>query len=234
MENNQRQLVFGGCGGMYHYMGGIASIIQENFDIGPETIISGSSAGCYPAMLLALDMNIDETFENWNVPFLQEINSHRLGALGKWNNVVKKWTTTQLPDNAFEKLSGRFHMSLTSFPDFKNHIVGEWSSNEDLIDGLMATTFIPIFDIGKLTARFRGKRFVDGSLTNSYPLPLGNDVPNCIINRTMWRDNNLSWLWCWSDEQWARKLFEWGKEDASDHLEELATILKPSKIIELS
>jgi hypothetical protein len=233
MANTQRQLVFGGCGGMYHYMGGIASVIQENFQLGPETIISGSSAGCFPGMLLALGMNIDEMFETWNIPFLQEVNTYRFGALGHWNNAVRRWTRTKLPENAYQQLSGRFHISLTSVPDLKNHIIGDWNSNEDLIEGVMTSSFIPVFDLGKLTSSFRGKSYVDGSLTNSFPLPLGNDVPSCIIKRDMWRPNNISWLWCWTDEEWARKLFTWGKEDASDHLEEIASVLKSSDIVEI-
>lgn len=229
----QRQLVFGGCGGMYSYSIGVAATINENFNIGHETLVSGSSAGCFPALLTALNMDIEELFENWNIPFLKEVNSYRFGSLGHWNNIVRKWTLPKLHDNAYKEASGHLYCSMTSFPDFNNHIIGNWTSNKDLLDGVMASSFIPIFDIGKLTCQFRGHRYIDGSLTNSYPQPLGINVPSCIIRRDMWRPNNTSWLWCWSDEDWARQLFKWGKEDAMDHLEELTNVLKTESIIEL-
>ena len=227
------QLVFGGCGGMYNYSIGVAATIQEHFSPGRETIVSGSSAGCFPALLLALDMNIEDMFETWNIPFLQDVNKRRFGALAHWNNIVRNWTMPSLSEDAHIHASGHLYCSLTSVPDFKNHIVSDWRSNQDLLDGIMASAFVPIFDTFKLTAKFRGRRFIDGSLTNSCPLPLGGKIPSCIIRRDMWRPNETSWLWCWSDTDWARRLFAWGKEDAEDHLEELGAALKPSRVIEL-
>lgn len=58
----KRQLVFGGCGGMYYAIG-VAATIQENFRVGRETVVSGSSAGCFPALLTALDMDVEDMFE---------------------------------------------------------------------------------------------------------------------------------------------------------------------------
>jgi predicted patatin/cPLA2 family phospholipase len=143
------------------------------------------------------------------------------------------WTMSKLPDNAYKLVSGRLYCSLTSVPDFQNHIISHWTSNQDLLDCIMASAFVPIFDTGKLTAHFRGHRFVDGSLTNSLPYPLGNNAqaqtPSCVIRYDMWRPNNRSWLWCWSDEDWARQLYAWGKEDAAQNIEELATVLSAGR-----
>ena len=238
MNNNEKvkptiQLVFGGCGGMYNYNLGVASIIQKHFTLGSNVIISGASAGCFPAILSTLNMDIDDLFELWDIPFLREINSFKFGALCKWNKVVRKWIEPQLDEDSYQRANSRFYCSLTSVPSFTNHIVSNWKNNQDLVDGILASCFLPIFDIGKLTANFRGRRYIDGSFTNSYPLPLGDKTPSFIIKRNMWRENNLSWLWCWSDEAWARKLFNWGKEDALNHIEEISSIFNPGTIMEL-
>ena len=220
------QLTFGGCGGMYNYSLGIASVIQKNFDL-CDVAISGASAGCFPAFLLALGMDVDELFESWNIPFLNEVNKNYFGALCKWNNTVRRCTLPKFPVDAYIRAHSRLFCSLTSFPDFKNHLISDWKSNEDLLDGIMASAFVPLFDVCKISACFRGHRFIDGSLSNSYPLPHSLDIPSFIIRRDMWRSNKASWLWCWSDEEWARKLFEWGQTDAYEHLEEIGVVLPP-------
>jgi len=232
-KSNKKQLVFAGCGGMYNYSLGVASVIQKNCNLDSDVVISGSSAGCFPAMLTALDMDIDDMFETWNVPFLNEVNTFSMGSFFHWNNTVRKHTLPKFSDNAYKSVNGRLYCSMTSFPDLKNHIISDWKSNQDLLDGIMASSFVPLFDNGKLTSDFRNKKFIDGSVSNSEPLPLGEHIPSFIVKRDMWRQTNMIWLWCWSDEDWARKLYRWGKEDASDNLEEIKTILNPSKTLEL-
>lgn len=229
-EEDKVQLTFAGCGGMYNYSLGVASVIQSNFLI-DNVIISGSSAGCFPAMLLALGLNIDYLFESWNIPFLQEVNSKWTGAFTNWNYLIRKWTIQQLPYDSYKKINGIFYVSHSNVKfsgcsyHLSNNLVSDWKSNQDLLDGVMASAFIPLFDFGKLTAVFREKRVIDGSVTNSYPLPLGEKVPSLVIKRDMWRPNKKSWLWCWTDEQWARQLFKWGKKDALENLAQLGTIL---------
>ena len=222
----KRQLVFGGCGGMYNYSLGIASVIQENFKEQLEdTLITGASAGCFPALLVSLNMDIPNSIKEWNEPFLNEVNKYRFGAFYNWNDIVRKFTLEELNklgENIYQKVNGRLHYSMTHFPSFKSHIISDWKSNEDLLDGVMASAFVPVFDKFKLTGKFRGNRYIDGGLINSFPQPL-NDVPTFIVRRNMWRENKLSWLWCWSDIEWSRQLFNWGVEDANNNIQELTT-----------
>lgn len=49
-------------------------------------------------------------------------------------NTVKKSFQKILPENAHEIASGRLHISLTRVSDFKNIIVSEYTSKEDLIE----------------------------------------------------------------------------------------------------
>jgi len=214
---------------MYSYELGVAAVIQRDFDLS-GVAISGASAGCFPALLTALDLDIEEHQVSWNLAFLEEVNRNRFGALAKWNSTVRRWTASMLPEEGWVTANSRLHVSLTRVPSWRNLIVSDWTSNADLLDGVMASAFVPLFDAGRLVARFRGQRYVDGSLTDSWPLPHGSDVPSLVIKRDMWRPNQASWLWCWSDPAWAGQLYNWGVDDAEDHLEDIAAVLKPHSV----
>lgn len=67
----KRQLVFGGTGGMYNYSLGIASVIQENFkEELKDTLITGTSGGCFSALVLSLDMDVKNILKELNEPIL--------------------------------------------------------------------------------------------------------------------------------------------------------------------
>ena len=230
-KNPRAQIIFGGCGGLYSYELGIASILQEKFDLN-DVIYSAVSAGSFPATLMALDMDIATLHQSWNLPFLKEVNSHIFGALGIWNNVVRKWTLPMLPEDAHVRCTSRLFLSMSYVnsiiytPRLKNCLVSEWLSKEDLLDGIMASSFVPLFDIGKLTSTFRGRRYIDGALSDNCPQPFSyEEVPTLIINYDMWRNMKRSWQWCWSSPEWSNTLYEWGREDALKNLEDLSKIL---------
>lgn len=228
-------LIFSGCGGMYSYNLGIASVIQENYDLS-NVVISSASAGCYPAMALVLNLNILEYFELWNIPFLKEVNSHLFGAIGVFNKIAKKWTLKFLnkDENIYKKAISRLFCSITTCnilqkPYLENMLISDWSSNEDLIDGIMSSAFIPLLDIGKLTNIYRNKRCIDGSITNNEPNPYPDlDLPKLVISYDMWNSTiKKSWylVWCWSSPSWSRYLFELGRKDTLENMKKLDNIL---------
>ena len=59
-------------------------------------------------------------------------------------------------------------MSLTT-AKLRNLLVSEYRSNEDLLDCLVCSCFIPGFS-GYSAPTFRGERFLDGGLTNNQPI----------------------------------------------------------------
>ena len=222
-------LIFSGCGGMYSYNLGIASVIQENYDLS-NVVISSASAGCFPAMALVLNINILEYFDIWNIKFLEEVNTHLFGAIGVWNKIAKKWILKFLneDENIYKKAKSRLFCSITTCnyftkPHLENMVISDWKSNEDLIDGMMSSAFIPFFDIGKLTNSYRNKKCIDGSITNNEPNPYPElNIPKLVISYDMFNPNmKKSWylVWCWSSPKWSRYLFELGRKDALDNIE---------------
>jgi hypothetical protein len=76
---------------------------------------------------------------------------------------------TDLPADAAAIVSGRLFVSLTDLT-LRNHLVSEFANREELADALACSCFIPAFS-GYRVPRFRGRRFLDGGLTNSLPAP---------------------------------------------------------------
>ena len=74
------QITFGGCGGFYPYFLGVASVIQRHF-ITDNVIFSGSSAGCFPSLLLALKKNIELEFTTTHKELLREAREHPRGVI---------------------------------------------------------------------------------------------------------------------------------------------------------
>ena len=129
------QLIFSGCGGMYSYNLGIASVIQEHYDLS-NVVISSASAGCFPAMALMLNFNILEYFDIWNIAFLEEVNTHLFGAIGIWNKIVKKWTLKFLnkDENIYKKAISRLFCSITTCnflqkPYIENMLISDYPLN---------------------------------------------------------------------------------------------------------
>lgn len=81
------QLGFGGCGGMYNYFLGVASVLQEEFDL-RDVIFSGVSAGCFPALVLALGMDVKEFFFKENIPLIEAAAQSSYAGLGKYDKAA--------------------------------------------------------------------------------------------------------------------------------------------------
>lgn len=230
-----RQITFGGCGGMYNYCLGIAAVIQDylserdekNRLIIPGTLFSGSSAGCFPALILALGLPVRELFNIWNIPLLDEVNKSYFKSLFRWNNIVRKHTMTNLPSDAYMRVSNNLNISLTRVRPWGNEMVSKFVSNKDLLDAIMASSHIPLIFGSGIMSKFRGEYYIDGSLTNSSPMyPNINPYASILVRYDRWRIIKKSWLWCSSNKEWARYQFKLGEMDA---LKNLTNFLAPLK-----
>ena len=96
-----KKIIFCGCGGLYNYSLGIAYILQKryfndiknsnnnfnNFKMSnnfKNCKFVGISAGVYPALLLALNLNINTLFNTFNKEFLEQVSKCYMGALFNW------------------------------------------------------------------------------------------------------------------------------------------------------
>lgn len=217
------EICFSGCGGLYNYYFGIANVIQKNFDLS-DTIFTGKSAGCFPALVLAMDSDIDDIFYNYNLPFLREINSYTFGALFNWNDMVRKHTIKYLP-NELDKINNRLHCHFAKLENNYNifswspQVVNNWNNKSDLMECLIASTFIPCFD-KKLFMNYRGYNCMDGFMCKN-KLPVSSNRKILEFSLDKWRDMNMNWMWCYTNPEWATTLYKWGEEDANKNILEL-------------
>ncbi|MEJ1288902.1 hypothetical protein NN561_019938 [Cricetulus griseus] len=81
-----------------------------------------------------------------------------------------------LPANAHELARDRLHVSITNARTRENRLVSCFASRDDLIQVLLASSFIPVY-MGLKPVEYAGQTWVDGGLTDSLPvLPAGRTV----------------------------------------------------------
>lgn len=171
-EVQDLNLTFSGCGflGIYHL--GVVSCLKENAPALLKRVkcYGGASAGSFAAIALLLDLDVSDSAE-FVIRLAKRANSLTLGPLHPSFNVVRTLRRSFeriLPPNAHELASGRLHLSLTRISDLKNVIVSEFFSKEDLVEALIASSYVPFYS-GFLPAKFRGKYYVDGGISDNLP-----------------------------------------------------------------
>uniref|UniRef100_A0A3B4B1S4 PNPLA domain-containing protein n=1 Tax=Periophthalmus magnuspinnatus TaxID=409849 RepID=A0A3B4B1S4_9GOBI len=146
---------FAGCGFMGVYYIGVAACLFQRC---PELVhraarLYGSSAGA----LLAAILTVSDT--------------PQLGPLHPDFNLmqhVHNFLVRTLPVDAYVHASGRLFISVTRVPDRKNQLLSEFNSNEELIQALICSCFVPFY-CGIFPPKYRGVRYVDGAVSDNLP-----------------------------------------------------------------
>lgn len=213
-----KQIIFGGCAGMYHYFLGIAHTLQERFKM-DDVVFGCVSGGSFPALALILNLPIKDLHETWNKEILRELNNSPLRAFSRLNNIIFDKSRKYIPADAHIRAKDRLFISITEFPSLNNHIVHYWQSLDSLLACIQASCFIPIFDTRFWTI-FDQNKYVDGSLSNNKPIPYPEEQQFIYLTTNKWRQIPLHWYWCYTSESWSDQLFTWGVEDTLAHLDE--------------
>ncbi|XP_072419231.1 patatin-like phospholipase domain-containing protein 2 [Chiloscyllium punctatum] len=175
-----RALSFAGSGFLVTYHLGAAECLLENTPELLETAprVYGASGGSLIAAAVVCAVNLDHFYQS-----LKRIArlSRRwfLGPIHPLVNllqIVRKSLMENLPKNAHELACGRLFISLTRVSDGQNVLVSDFTSNEELVQALLCSCFVPIY-CGLIPPAFRGVRYVDGGFTNIQPL---DDARNTI------------------------------------------------------
>ncbi|KAG7203828.1 hypothetical protein KM043_013841 [Ampulex compressa] len=163
-------LSFAGCGflGIYHV--GVAVCFKK---YAPHLLldkISGASAGAIAACCLLCDLPLGEMTSN----VLRVAGEARQRTLGPFSpsfnvqEILLESLQKFLPEDAHIRVNGKLHISLTRVYDGKNVIVSQFNSKDDLMQALLASSFIPIY-CGLLPPRFHGIRYMDGGFSDNLP-----------------------------------------------------------------
>ncbi|KAK9837125.1 hypothetical protein WJX81_004755 [Elliptochloris bilobata] len=158
-------ILSGGGGGIFFFWQlGVVKYLQTHFDLS-SVQLRGASAGGLVACLCACNVDPERVVRLAHELALEhKIFDRRLGLLGIWGGLVRRWLDVLLPPNAAELCRGRLKLVVTDTRDWRQTYLDCWTSRDELIDACMATAHVPFFLDLRLSAAYRGRQYVDGSL----------------------------------------------------------------------
>lgn len=174
-------LSFAACGfmGIYH-LGAVEAFLHH----GQRLLRSlggcaGASAGALVAAMVVTAPDKLENCKDFTFRFAESVRRRRFGAATPGFDfmlMLREGIEEILPSDAHTLASGRLFVSVTHSASGRNQLVSTFTSRDDLIQALLASSFVPVY-AGFRPVTFRGQRFVDGGFTDSLPvLPGGRTV----------------------------------------------------------
>lgn len=217
---------FNGAGGHYSYLLGIAEILQKYYNLESNKhniIYSGYSAGCIPALLCCLNLDINYIHNNLNIPLLETLKLNTFKSFFSFIPFLKYTFLTYLNNistDLYIKTNNKFYCNLTHIPTFKNHIFNKFYSNEDLIDCMMASGNFPLYN-NKFLYKFRNNNYIDGGLILYTKTDTIFEDPNYYLIElkcNKYRTIPSSFIFISSCKDYNTYLYELGKYDAMNNL----------------
>ena len=164
-------LIFPGDGIFFWWQAGAVEGLRKRFDLS-RIPVAGSSAGALSAVGIACELDMHRAMDGaFRLSAEAGVwDRGKFGLFGLWGGTLRTWLDELLPDDAHNLCNDRVHVAMKSVPHlsqpyFRTQLVGNFRSREDLISATMASVHIPYFMDHHATARFRGRRYVDGSLS---------------------------------------------------------------------
>lgn len=173
-------LSFAGCGFLGSYHVGVACCIKKYAPQLLQTKLAGTSSGALVACAMINGCSIEDCTKIV-LETIAESRRHILGPFSPNFHLVRDLRRIMddlLPADAHVCSSGHLYVSMTRFPDFKNVLVSDFESREELIQALVCSSFIPLYS-GVVLPEFRGSRYFDGAISNIIPTIDSDTVKIC-------------------------------------------------------
>ncbi|CAK5046075.1 unnamed protein product [Meloidogyne enterolobii] len=196
----QMQLSFAGCGFLCIYHAGVCAAIKEYAPQLTLNRIKGASAGAIAAAGLVCNVCMSHATST----ILQIVTEARAGSLLALSPnfdvlaLVRQGLEQTLPENAHILCTGRLFISATRARDYKNALISEFVSREELIEALLCSCFIPFY-CGRTPPTYRGEQYIDGAFSDNQP---GKWEPGTITVSPFSGESDI----CPTDEDSARQV----------------------------
>ncbi|CAD5220461.1 unnamed protein product [Bursaphelenchus xylophilus] len=170
-DPSKLNLSFAGCGFLCVYHAGVCAAIKEYAPQLTRNKIYGASAGAIVGAGVICNVCVSAAISI----MLQAASEAQRGTLKTLNpnfdlsGIVRKGLESHLPLDAHIQCSGRLFISLTRASDYRNVMVSEFETREELIQAIVCSSFIPII-CGVRPPKFKGVEYVDGGLSNNQPM----------------------------------------------------------------
>ncbi|KAM9327637.1 patatin-like phospholipase domain-containing protein 4 [Pholidichthys leucotaenia] len=174
-------LSFAACGflGIYH-LGAVEGFLRHGDKLlASLRACAGASAGALVAAVMMTAPDKLEHCKEFTFRLAESVRQQRFGAITPGYDfmlTLREGIEEILPSEAHSLAHDCLYVSLTHSESGKNYIVSNFTSREDLIKALLASSFVPIY-AGLKPVEFRGKKWIDGGFTDSLPiLPFGRTI----------------------------------------------------------
>ena len=217
-----KEIIFSYCGGMFPYYLGIASVLQNKYDL-TDVIFSSTSGGSFAPVLLNSKKDIIKTFEK----ILDFIDSND----NSWEDIIYEFLKQELTEEDVSLNNEKLNIKLTRLGDFllpEKVLVKKWDNKEDLARCISSSCFVPLLCGNKFYTEYRGYKIVDGFFTSTSTVPVTKH-PNIIFKIDKWRFLTPSSMLPTNDIPWLKSMFSLGALDAEKHSSEIELLLNPLK-----
>ncbi|XP_047211776.1 patatin-like phospholipase domain-containing protein 4 isoform X1 [Girardinichthys multiradiatus] len=174
-------LSFAACGflGIYH-LGAVGAFLRHGEKLlGSLRACAGASAGALAAAVMITAPDKLEHCTEFTYRFAESVRQQRFGAITPGYNFIptlREGLEEILPSEAHSLANDRLYVSLTHSRTGRNHTVSRFTSRDELIKALLASSFVPVYS-GLKPVEFNGQKWIDGGFTDSLPiLPVGRTI----------------------------------------------------------
>ncbi|XP_029929035.1 patatin-like phospholipase domain-containing protein 4 isoform X1 [Myripristis murdjan] len=168
-------LSFAACGflGIYQ-LGAVGAFLRHGERLlGSLRACAGASAGALVAAVMITAPDKLEHCKDFTYKFADGVRRQRFGAVTPGYDfmlTLREGIEEILPSNAHSLAGDRLYISITHSKSGKNHIVSTFTSRDELIKVLLASSFVPVY-AGMQPVEFQGQKWIDGGFTDSLPIP---------------------------------------------------------------
>ncbi len=163
--NALQSISFSGCGFNFYYHCGVIRYLQKN-NIKVDRIY-GTSLGAFVAAMYACNIDIRELLKA-NADWQQSLTSKRDVTRTLNSHIKNIFNRFFTRSDMYLQVNDKLFINMTQVPNLKHITVSTYCSNQDLLDAIFASQYIPLWTGLKPYYYFRGMRCVDGGLLRNY------------------------------------------------------------------
>lgn len=216
------EVVFSYCGSMFGYYLGIAEMLQK-YDL-TDVVFSGTSAGCFPCILLNAKRDIRDIFN-------QILEHIKVNPDKNWDTLVTEILEKHIDDKDIENNQGKLYCKLTKLNSFlmpEKAVMSKWENKQDFVDCITSACFVPMLSAKGLYKMYRNEKVLDGSFSGTSSKPV-TENPYILFYPNKWRYTNPVWMLPTQDVGWLKAMYELGYNDALVNIKEIEAVLNPVK-----
>ena len=162
-------VVVSGGGLKGYFMAGCSHILLNELKKQNVRIarISGASAGAWVGMFMLTGIST----ETWVETYYKCKERPGL-TMHEAYTELWPWMQRNMPENAWEICNNRLFVSVTEVTwfGFKNHMISQYTCNEDLFEACMASSTVPYISLPTAMRRYKNMWCVDGGVTKNTPI----------------------------------------------------------------